>query len=57
MLYLVVAGTGSILLQDDNATVAANKILTHTNADVTITGQGSAILIYDGGWRLLSFLQ
>lgn len=56
MLYLVVAGSGTVIIQDDNATVATNKIFTNTSADITISGQGSAIFIYDSGWRLVSFL-
>lgn len=56
MLHLVVAGSGTTIIQDDNAGIAANKILTNTSADITISGQGSAIFIYDSGWRLISFL-
>lgn len=56
MLYLVVAGSGTVIIQDDNASAAANKILTNISGDVTINGQGSAIFIYESGWRLLSFL-
>ncbi len=56
MLYLVVAGNGSVIIQDDNGSVVANKIFTNISGDVTINGQGSAIFIYESGWRLLSFL-
>ena len=55
LLYLIVAGDGTVILQDDRATDDANRILTNDNDDITISGQGSAILIYTDGWRVLSF--
>jgi hypothetical protein len=58
MFYLIVAGTGTVRLQNDNATNAANRLLNSNDADITITNNGSATYIYDtSGWRLLSFTQ
>ncbi len=58
VLYLSNGSTGSIVLKNDNSTITNNRILTNTGADVTITGRGGAIFIYDfTGWRLIAFAQ
>jgi hypothetical protein len=56
VLYLSNGSTGSIVLKNDASTVQNNRIITNTGADVTITGRGGAIFIYDfTGWRLIAF--
>jgi hypothetical protein len=58
VLYVSNGSTGSIVLKHDNATVTNERIITNTGADVTITGRGGAILIYDfTGWRLIAYAQ
>lgn len=55
LLYLIVAGDGTTILQDNHATDTANRISTNNNDDIVIEGQGSATFIYSDGWRVLSF--
>ena len=58
VLYLSNGSTGSIVLKHDDATITNERIITNTGADVTITGRGGAILIYDfTGWRLIAYAQ
>jgi hypothetical protein len=58
VLYVSNGSTGSIVLKNDASTVQNNRIITNTGADVTITGRGGAILIFDfTGWRLIAFAQ
>jgi hypothetical protein len=58
VLYVSNGSTGSIVLKHDDATVTNERIITNTGSDVTITGRGGAILIYDfTGWRLIAFAQ
>jgi hypothetical protein len=58
VLYLSNGSVGSIVLKNDDATVQNNRIITNTGSDVTITGRGGAIFIYDfTGWRLIAFAQ
>ena len=58
VLYLSNGNTGSLVLKHDDSTVTNNRIITNTGADVTITGRGGAILIYDfTGWRLIAYAQ
>ena len=56
VLYVSNGSTGSIVLKHDDSTVTKNRIITNTGADVTISGRGGAILIFDfTGWRLIAF--
>jgi hypothetical protein len=55
LLYLIVAGDGTTILQDNNGTNSADRISTSDNENITISGQGSATFIYTDGWRVLSF--
>jgi hypothetical protein len=58
LLYVSNGSTGSIVLKHDDSTVTNNRIITNTGADVTISGRGGAILIYDfTGWRLIAFAE
>ncbi|MES2519045.1 MAG: hypothetical protein V4585_13105 [Bacteroidota bacterium] len=58
VLYVSNGSTGSIVLKNDDSTVQNNRIITNTGADVTITGRGGAILIFDfTGWRLIAYAQ
>jgi hypothetical protein len=58
VLYVSNGSTGSIVLKHDDATVQNNRIITNTGSDVTITGRGGAILIFDfTGWRLIAYAQ
>jgi hypothetical protein len=58
VLYVSNGSTGSIVLKHDDATITNERIITNTGADVTITGRGGAILIYDfTGWRLIAYAQ
>ena len=58
VLYVSNGANGSIVLKNDDSTVQNNRIITNTGADVTITGRGGAILIYDfTGWRLIAYAQ
>ena len=58
VLYLSNAATGSIVLKNNAATVTNERIFTNTGTDVTITGRGGAILIYDfTGWRLIAYAE
>ncbi len=58
VLYLSNGSTGSIVLKHDDATVTNERIITNTGSDVTITGRGGAILIYDfTGWRLIAYAE
>ena len=56
VLYVSNGAHGSIVLKNDDSTVTNNRIITNTGADVTISGRGGAILIYDyTGWRLIAY--
>jgi hypothetical protein len=58
VLYVSNGSTGSIVLKNNAATVQNNRIITNTGADVTITGRGGAILIFDfTGWRLIAYAE
>jgi hypothetical protein len=58
VLYVSNGSTGSIVLKNNVSTVQNNRIITNTGADVTITGRGGAILIYDfTGWRLIAYAE
>ena len=58
VLYVSNGANGSIVLKNDDSTVQNNRIITNTGADVTITGRGGAILIYDfTGWRMIAYAQ
>ncbi len=58
VLYVSNGSTGSIVLKNNDATVTNERIITNTGADVTITGRGGAILIYDfTGWRLIAYAE
>jgi hypothetical protein len=58
VLYVSNGSTGSIVLKNDASTVQNNRIITNTGADVTITGRGGAILIFDfTGWRLIAYAE
>lgn len=58
VLYVSNGSTGSIVLKNNNSTVQNNRIITNTGSDVTITGRGGAILIYDfTGWRLIAYAE
>jgi hypothetical protein len=58
VLYVSNGSTGSIVLKNNASTVQNNRIITNTGADVTITGRGGAILIYDfTGWRLIAYAE
>lgn len=51
-------GSVNIILEDEEAaSVAANRIVTSLGADLTVTGNDSAVLMYDGTtarWRVIS---
>jgi hypothetical protein len=56
VLYVSNGSTGSIVLKHDDATITNERIITNTGSDVTISGRGGAILIYDfTGWRLIAY--
>jgi hypothetical protein len=58
VLYVSNGSTGSIVLKNNASTVQNNRIITNTGADVTITGRGGAILIFDfTGWRLIAYAE
>ena len=58
VLYISNGANGSIVLKNDDSTVTNNRIITNTGSDVTISGRGGAILIYDyTGWRLIAYAQ
>jgi hypothetical protein len=58
VLYVSNGSVGSIVLKNSASTVQNNRIITNTGADVTITGRGGAILIYDfTGWRLIAYAE
>jgi hypothetical protein len=52
-----VQGTSITLIHEDTFSNAANRILTHTATNVTLTNNGGVTLIYDGSvsrWRIVS---
>jgi hypothetical protein len=58
VLYLSNGSVGSIVLKNNSSTIQNNRIITNTGADVTITGRGGAVLIYDfTGWRLIAYAE
>jgi hypothetical protein len=61
LLYVINGALGTLVLKH-NYNFGGNgfsyNIQTNTLADVTITGRGGALLVYDaGGWRLISYAQ
>lgn len=56
LLYVVVGGSGTVIFQDESASNASEHIITNNGENLTITGRGSAVFIYDSTWRLVSFL-
>lgn len=60
LLYLIVISPSSAttIIEISAASDASNNISTNNNSDITITGIGSAVFIYEtGAWRLLSVLE
>ncbi len=58
VLYVSNGSTGSIVLKNNASTVQNNRIITNSGSDVTITGRGGAILIFDfTGWRLIAYAE
>lgn len=52
-----VQGTSITIVNEDAGSTAANRIITYTAANVTITNNGGCTLIYDGSaqrWRMIS---
>jgi hypothetical protein len=57
VLYISNGSRGTIILKNNAATIADDDIYTHDGNDITISGHGGAVLIYDFvGWRVISFL-
>ncbi|HKR07226.1 MAG TPA: hypothetical protein VJY62_21500 [Bacteroidia bacterium] len=57
VLYISNSG-GNLILTNNTLSVAANRIITGSGANVTITGDGGATLVYTGSfWRIVSLVQ
>ncbi|MFI5217936.1 MAG: hypothetical protein ACHQNT_00510 [Bacteroidia bacterium] len=57
VLYVSNSG-GNLVLTNNTLSVAANRIITGSGANVTITGDGGAVLVYTGSfWRIVSLVQ
>ena len=57
VLYLTAVSGTTLTLVNDAVSTAGNRIITGSGADVVITGDGAATLIYDGTssrWRVVS---
>jgi hypothetical protein len=61
VIFIVNVGSNNIVIQHNNAGSSdGNKILSGTGADITLAGNDSIQLIYDGissRWRVLSIVQ
>jgi hypothetical protein len=61
ILYITVAQGSFLDLQNENVnSLPQNRIITHTNANLLISGTGGATLIYDGDmqrWRVIGIAQ
>ncbi len=54
MVYISAGPGATVILKNNAAAVATNSIQTYNGSDVTITGRGGIVLIYDtDGWRFV----
>jgi hypothetical protein len=58
ILYLTSSSGTSIILKHNFSTTITQNIQTTTGSDITISGTGGAILMYDeDGWRVISYTE